>query len=108
MRRLGSLAQDLMDVLVRHFVLEHLDDGAPRVIQDERSRYLQRARPRHPAPKGRACPNEFEGGGRKSLPEIRVVDLMPRGQELTHERRFERSVELMIRVETGHRAIPQV
>src|SRR5258707_15328937 len=41
--RLGRALEHLVHVLVRHFVLQHLEHRAPRMGQDERARHLDRA-----------------------------------------------------------------
>jgi hypothetical protein len=40
---LVSLSKHLVDVLVRHLVLEHLDDHTPSLLEDERKGNLQGA-----------------------------------------------------------------
>jgi hypothetical protein len=48
MRRLVD-AEDLVHELMRDLVLENVDDLAPRALEDQRTRQLERAKPVHPA-----------------------------------------------------------
>ena len=54
--------QDLVDVLVRHLVLEHLDHGAPALLGEKLPRDLQRPVLPAPAPEGSARSRQREGG----------------------------------------------
>ena len=111
-RGLARLAEDLVDVLVRHFVLEHLDDDTPGPLDDEGERDLDRARTRHPAAERCAPGHELERRSNERTPEVRVVELSPRRQELPRERGLERSGQLRgerpISAGTGSAAIHHV
>src|SRR5262249_51475384 len=72
-RRLAGLAEDLVDVLVRDLVLQDLEDGAPRLLEDERARDLERARLVEPPPEVRARRDEGDLRGDEGPLEIRAV-----------------------------------
>ena len=59
-RGLAALGQHLADVLMRHLVLEHLDDDTPRFRENERTRQLDRARRLDPPAKARAGGHELD------------------------------------------------
>ena len=82
-------AVDLVHVLMRHLVLQHFDHRAPRFLEDELSRDLDRAARRHPTPEPRRDVRELERRGLQAIAEVRRVDRAVRTRELAHERGFE-------------------
>ena len=100
-RGLADLAEDLVDVLVRHLVLQHLDDDAPRLLDHQGARDLQRPRVGNPPPERRAPGHELEGRRDQRTPEVRLVELPPRGSQLAHERGLERCSERRVQRSVG-------
>ncbi len=93
-RRLVLHLQDLVDVLVRHLVLEHLDDRAPRMREHERPRDLERARVAVPSPELMLRVRERQRGRGERVLEVRRVDASPFEQELAHEHALELGGEM--------------
>jgi hypothetical protein len=93
-RGLSALAEHLVHVLVRHLVLEDLDDRAPPLLEHHRARDLDRPRGLHPASEVRVSRDELERRHLEPALEVRLVDLPPRGAQLTDEGGFERGGEL--------------
>ena len=102
---LPTLAEDLADVLVRHLVLEHLDDHAPWLFEDEGARELDRARGREPAPEPRARAHELELRELQPALEVCEREVAVRFGDLAKERRLEPRREMRAIVHViSHRA----
>src|SRR4051812_26187498 len=89
MRRLARHAEDLVDELVRHLVLEHAEHFEPRPLEDQGSRELEQARRPRPlaqAPR-RVCQHEY--GWLQLARKPALVRTLVRPAQLAHERRLQ-------------------
>src|SRR5207247_7701064 len=83
-RRLAARTQHLVRVLVRHLVLEHLDDHAPRVAEDQRPADLDRAVVGGPLPEAALRVGEHDRGRDERAAQVVPVDgleLAPEGAD---------------------------
>ena len=88
-RRIG-IAERFGDELVRHLVLEHLDDCAPRAVDDEGARQLDAAIAGEPLAELVRAVGERQRRGAQAALEVAVVERAPGREQLTQQRRFER------------------
>jgi hypothetical protein len=89
-RRAVGIAEHFGDELMRQLVLEHLDDRAPRAVDDEGA--LQLDAPLAGEPLAELVRAVGQRQGRRAQPslEVAVVERAPGGEELAQERGFER------------------
>ena len=71
------LAQDLVDVLVRHLVLEHLHQHSPTVIEQQAARELDYPQAAVPAAQTRARVDELERRTRELKTEQSAIQIFP-------------------------------
>ncbi len=81
--------EHFVDVLMRHLVLEHFDDRAPRMRKNERTRNLERARRAVPLSEARLGNRKRENGRTQRFFEIRRVHAPPLEDDLAYEHALE-------------------
>ncbi len=87
--RLGRALEHLVHVLVRHFVLQHLEHRAPRMGQDERARHLDRAARWIPLSEARRAVGEAYRRGPQAPLEVARVQILVARAQLAQECRLE-------------------
>jgi hypothetical protein len=85
-RGISVLSENFVDVLVSHLVLEDFEDRAPVILEHEPAGYLDRTSLPHPPTEVDARGDDLESGGSEGAAEVRVVELSPRLEKLSHER----------------------
>ena len=97
----------LGDELVRHLVLEHLDDRAPGAVDDEGALQLDAPLGGEPLAELVRAVGERHRRWAQAALEVGVVERAPGGEELAQQRRLERGREGVVahRAQSNRRAI---
>ena len=100
-RGLAADAEDLVDELVGHLVLEHASDLEPRPAHDQRARQLERAGGRVPAAEVRRGVGQDEDRSDEPATEAQPVVRVVAPADLAEERGFERGGQRLGRGGSG-------
>jgi len=89
MRRLINHAQDLVHVLMRHFVLQHFHDHSPRSFEHQLSTDLDRARLTMPSSEITLCITELDRRAFQAALKIRRIDVLVDRTQFSNQGGFE-------------------